>query len=290
MLLTLAACAGPRAATEEASPPVEAETTLANENLNSTLWVQTSAEYAALAAQSYRLAGIMLGRALQDSAWTASTEQAAAGNYAALPPAVVLDVDETVLDNTAYQARLVLDDAAYDRESWQRWVREERAIAVPGALAFTREAAAAGVQVLYLTNRRAEVEAATRRNLQKLGFPLAAGQDVIYTRGEQPGWDGDKEMRRRAIAEQHRVLLLVGDNFGDFVAGVETSVEERARLAQAYEAFWGTRWIVLPNPQYGSWDGALYDFEYQLSREEQLRRKRRRLRPMREAAETTRLQ
>src|SRR5690606_15658902 len=136
-----------------------------NENLHSTLWTQTSVEYRASTLQAYRLAMLMLDRALADSSWTAALEQEASGSYASLPPAVVLDVDGTVLDNSAYQARLVLEDAAYASDSWNAWVQEARAVPVPGAVAFTRYAHDKGVTVIYLTNRRGDTEEATRRNL-----------------------------------------------------------------------------------------------------------------------------
>ena len=91
---------------------------LRNPLLNSTLWTQTAAEYEGTARQAYVLAEVMMKRALVDSTWTASIEQAedGSGSYREKPPAVVLDVDETVLDNSPYQARLILDDEAYGSE------------------------------------------------------------------------------------------------------------------------------------------------------------------------------
>ena len=237
--------------------------TLRNPLLNSTLWTQTAVEYEGTTRQAYRMAEIMMQRARADSLWTASLEQATRGSdtYSDKPPAVVLDVDETVLDNSPYQARLVRDDAAYSAESWANWVREEQAAPVPGARAFTQAATAQGVQVIYLTNRDASLEAATRTNLRNLGFPVDDAPDAVLTQGEQEGWT-PKAARRRWVAERYRILLLVGDNFGDFVAAADTSVSARRVKARSFRKYWGTRWIVLPNPQYGSWEAALYDFEY----------------------------
>lgn len=250
-----------------------------NENLHAVLWVQTALEYEASALQAYRAAARLLDSALVDPGWTAAPEQAAAGAYEALPPAVVLDVDETVLDNSAYQARLIEDEAEYGRASWTAWVEEAAATPVPGALDFTRYAAARGVRVVYLTNRRAGEEAATRRNLARLGFPLAEADDVVITRGERPAWEAsDKGPRRAAVAARYRILLLVGDNLGDFLSDVDTTLAARAALAQPYQAYWGRQWIMLPNPQYGSWEGALFDQDYGLPRSEKLRRKYERLR------------
>jgi acid phosphatase len=251
---------------------------LRHPTLDATLWAQTAAEYDGVTRGAYRLAGAMMERALADSAWTAALPQAEQppARYRDKPPAVVLDVDETVLDNSAYQARLVRRNETYDAESWNAWCREARAEAVPGALAFTKEAAARGVQVIYLTNRDSVVEAATRDNLRRLGFPVVDAPDAVLTQGERPGWT-PKRARRAWVAERYRVLLLVGDNLGDFAPSPDTSLAVRQRRANQYEAFWGTRWIALPNPQYGSWRGALFDYDYGLSREARLRRMRGRL-------------
>jgi acid phosphatase len=251
--------------------------------LNSTLWTQTAVEYGGVARQSYALAEIMLERALADSSWTAAIEQAEMGSaaYHDLPPAVVLDVDETVLDNSAYQARLIRQNETYDSASWNAWVRERKATPVPGAVAFTQAAERMGVEVIYLTNRDHSVEDATRDNLRLFDFPLNPNKDLLLTENERPGWDGSKTPRRQFLADQYRILLLVGDNFGDFAPGAESSVGERQRLSQTYERFWGSRWIALPNAQYGSWESALYEFNYGLPYLEQLERKFRHLDPAR---------
>lgn len=238
---------------------------LRNPLLNSTLWAQTSVEYAGAARQAYRLAEVMMDRALADSTWTASLEQAENGSeaYRDKPPAVVLDLDETVLDNSPYQARLILDDEAYGSESWKSWVREEKAGSIPGALEFTQAAVQHGVQVIYLTNRDADVEAPTRDNLEALGFPVKDAPDAVLTQAEKAGWES-KTARREWVAEKYRLLLLIGDNFGDFAPEVDTSLAARRQTSRSFQEYWGSRWIVLPNAQYGSWEGALYDFNYGL--------------------------
>jgi len=257
---------------------------LRNPNLNATLWQQTAVEYDGLTRGMYELAGVMLDRALDDSTWTASLEQSEEGvaSYRAKPPAVVLDVDETVLDNSPYQARLVLENEAYTSETWQAWCREASASAIPGALAFTKAAAARGVQVIYLTNRDAAVEEPTRANLQALGFPMDVDEDVLLTQGEIPEWRAsDKTPRREAVAEAYRIVLLIGDNFGDFAGDVDVSIAKREQRAATFSRYWGTRWIVLPNPQYGSWEGATYGFDYGASALQKLRDKHNALQPQR---------
>lgn len=287
----LAACSTTRPAAEDASmsraDSLEAIARYSDPTLYSTLWAQTAVEHEGVARQTYALAEIMLERALADSAWTAAIEQAERGSaaYRDLPPAVVLDVDETVLDNASYQARLIQQNATYDSESWNAWVRERKARPVPGAVDFTRAAERMGVEVIYLTNRDHAVEEATRDNLRAFDFPLNPDVDVLLTENERPEWDGSKTPRRRYLAERYRILLLVGDNFADFAPGAESSVGERQRLSRTYQRFWGTRWIVLPNAQYGSWDGALFGFDYELPYLEQLERKFRHLDPAQDAPE-----
>lgn len=224
-----------------------------HENLNAVLWMQTAAEYKASAIQAYRLAQLQLDAALADPSWTAAVEQTEVSG----PPAVVLDLDETVLDNSAFEARLAADGAPYTEDAWNRWAEERKAGAVPGALEFLRYAVSRGVTPFYVTNRDHRVEGATRDVLARLGVPVSADRDVVLARHEN-GWDAsDKSSRRQAIAATHRILLLVGDNFEDFVSGTRTSVADRDRLLQQYDAFWGRKWIVLPNPTYGSWETAI---------------------------------
>ena len=130
--------------------------------------------------------------------------------------------------------------------------------------------------VFYVTNRDARLEEATRANLEKLGFPVADEPDVLLMRGERPPWGSDKTSRRAHIARSFRVLLLVGDDLNDFVAAEPASVAERRALVERHREKWGTRWIVLPNPMYGSWERALVGGA-EVSESEALRMKRRRL-------------
>jgi len=287
LALCTAACSSTRPATDAPmtrADSLEIVAAFSDPNLNSTLWAQTAVEYEGVARQAYALADIMLQRALADSSWTAAIEQAEMGSaaYRGLPPAVVLDVDETVLDNAAYQARLVRQNATYSTESWNAWVRERKATPVPGAVPFTQAAERMGVEVIYLTNRDHAVEEATRDNLRLFDFPLNPDEDLLLTENERPEWDGSKTPRRRYLVERYRILLLVGDNFNDFAPGAERSVGERQRLSQTYARFWGSRWIVLPNAQYGSWEAALYEYNYGLPYLETLERKFRHLDPAHE--------
>lgn len=232
------------------APPSEHPT------LYGTLWIQTAAEYRASAWQAYAAARSSLARALEDTTWTAALEQEGT-RYGGLPPAIILDVDETVLDNSPNQARMIRSGGKFEPESWTQWVEEARAPPVPGAPEFLGLADSLGVTVFYVTNRDAPQEEATRRNLAAAGMPLDPEVDTVLLRGEREEWASDKSSRRRAVAERYRVVLLVGDDFNDFVPA-NLPRADRDRLVERYRELWGERWIVLPNPTYGSWERALY--------------------------------
>jgi acid phosphatase len=263
LVLLAALAAGCAARTAPSAPatrvPPGSETPAAPasaaEGLDAVLWTQTSVEYRATALQAYALARLQLDRALADRGWTAATEQVGRP-FEELPPAVILDADETVVDNSAFQARLIEDGDAYNEANWSAWVNQRKATAVPGAVAFTQYARERGVTVFYVTNRNAPLETATRENMAALGFPLDEARDTVLTRLERPEWVSDKTTRREHVARDFRILLLVGDDLGDFLPNRGTVAERDARVAP-YAAWWGTKWIALPNPMYGSWMSAL---------------------------------
>ena len=132
-----------------------------NDLLNATLWTQTSLEFKALAAAGYGLATVMLDRALADKSWTAALEQT--GDYMAKPPAVILDVDETVLDNTAYEAWLIKEKTHFSSKTWRMFVKDAVSREIPGSLAFTKYAKEKGVAVFYVTNRKGAEEEDSKR-------------------------------------------------------------------------------------------------------------------------------
>lgn len=244
-------------------------------NLNGVLWVQTGAGYRAAALQAYALAGQAMRRALEDDSATAALEQRP-GETLGLRPAVILDVDETVLDNSPYEARRIRAGGTYTPETWAAWVREAAAGPVPGALAFTRAADSLGVEVFYVTNRDHELEEPTRRNLLRLGFPLDTATDHLLTEGERDAWGSDKSSRREWVAREHRILVLVGDDLNDFVDARGSAAAYR-RALEAHRDRFGESWFMLPNPSYGSWEQAATDFTAGLTPGERLRRKLRSL-------------
>jgi len=243
-----------------------------------TLWVQTAAEYEGLTEQAFGMAGDRLAAALADPTWTAAVEQVGTA-YADLPPAIIADVDETILDNSPLEARLAVEGIPYSEAVWKEWVELRAAKALPGAKAFLERAHQQGVTIFYVTNRSAEQEVATRDNLKSEGLPLDESEDRVLTKGEND-WGSDKITRRQAVAKTHRILLLLGDDLNDFVSGARAQEPEtRIELARQHADKWGRQWILLPNPIYGSWEASLYGRDYGLPFEEKLRLKRGYLRP-----------
>ncbi|HEX5759752.1 MAG TPA: HAD family acid phosphatase [Thermoanaerobaculia bacterium] len=238
--------------------------------------MQTAAEYRVLAETTYRAAGEALRDALANPAWTAAAEQTA--DFSHLPPAVILDLDETVLDNGRFQGEQTLRREPYSPARWTEWVKLEKAALVPGAKEFLADVRDRGIAVFFVTNRTLEQEPATLQNLAALGVRSTA-EEILANR--ENGWSSDKTARRRHVAQGHRILLLIGDDLGDFVPA-KLAPEQRVEAARRHSDWWGRRWFLLPNPMYGSWDRALYDHDTTLSDEEVLRRKRMRVKGFRD--------
>lgn len=242
-----------------------------NDLLNAELWMQSSVEYRANCLAVYALARLRLDEALADKSWTAYDQS---GDYANLPPAVILDLDETALDNSPYEARLVVNHAGFSPKTWDDWVKSAQAKAVPGAVEFARYAAAKGVKVFYVTNRDADQKAATERNMAALGFPTGGNVDTLLTKNERPEWAGNAKGPRFAyVAGQYRVLLLFGDQFGDFTDKYNGSVAQRDQTFEALKAHFGHDWMVLANPAYGSFESAPYGHNFRLSGDEKRTKK-----------------
>jgi 5'-nucleotidase (lipoprotein e(P4) family) len=228
------------------------------ENLNAVLWVQTSVEYKASSIQTYRLAESALLRGLKDPHWTAALEQN--GDFENLPPAVILDLDETVLDNSALEARMTATGEPFSDAVWVKWVEERSAGLVPGAITFLQFAHANGVAPLYITNRvcdPSKKDDPTVQLLRNLHLPLDPAGDRLYC--SKDAKETDKTERRVKCATRYRILLLFGDQLGDFLQIPQNSanVEGREKLFEAHMSLWGERWFQLSNPMYGSWEGAV---------------------------------
>lgn len=200
-------------------------------------WVRTAAEYRALTLQAYRLA------------WDAVREHAAGrepGTWA-----VILDADETVLDNSDFERRIAETGQAFEEWMWDEWVMEEAAGLVPGAGEFIARVEGAGGRVAIVTNRHEGLCPATRQNLAELGVRPAALLCETETSEKEPRFRMVRDGTAADTLPPLDVVAWVGDNIGDF-PDLDQSI--RTGPAAPYAPF-GDRYFVLPNPMYGSWMG-----------------------------------
>ncbi|NVN94726.1 MAG: 5'-nucleotidase, lipoprotein e(P4) family [Bacteroidetes bacterium] len=204
------------------------------------LYQQRAAECKALYYQAFNLAQMMLDKDLANKKLKGKR-------------AVVVDIDETVLDNSPFEAKMITQNAKYP-DDWYVWTSLAKAKALPGAAEFLNYAANKGVAVFYVTNRTEKEMAITLKNLKEQNFPMADTLHLIPKKNES-----SKENRRLKIMEKYRIVLLAGDNLTDFSAVFDkTSLETRDAKTTELRSEFGKRFIVLPNAMYGDWEGAMY--------------------------------
>lgn len=273
-------------ATAAATKPTDpkADASAADDNLNAVLWVQDSIEYRAVCQTIYRAAADHLDAALKQKDWDALTIDERGNKTTGLPPAVVMDVDETVLDNSPYQARLVTGGKEYDEVTWDQWVAEKKAKPVPGVVEFAKAAQSRGVTIIYLSNRAVHLKDATIANLKAVGMPVKddsvfLGLGTVVDGCEQSG--SEKNCRRKLAGQQYRVLMQFGDQIGDFVEVLSNTREGRAQLLEQHGAWFGERWWMLPNPTYGSWEPVSFNNDWSQPREARRQAKRQAIQTMR---------
>ncbi|GAB3372667.1 5'-nucleotidase, lipoprotein e(P4) family [Lysobacter rhizosphaerae] len=237
----------------------------ADDSLNATVWFQTSVERDLVYTAIYRAAGQRLDAALRDKHWDALPKDERNNDYTKLQPAIIVDVDETVLDNSPSTVRQIRDHHGFNEADWGQWVSERKAKPLPGAVEFLSSAAKKGVTVFYISNRDASLAEATLANLRQAGFPVKddsqfLGLGTVVDDCEQNG--SEKTCRRQLVARRYRVLMQFGDQVGDFVQILANTRDGRREAIAPYLAWIGERWWPLPNPLYGSWEPALFDNEW----------------------------
>ncbi|HEU5365084.1 MAG TPA: 5'-nucleotidase, lipoprotein e(P4) family [Hanamia sp.] len=212
-----------------------------------TAYQQRSAEYKALCYQAFNIAHTRIEEFNRQRS--------------PKPKAIMTDIDETILNNSPYQAHQLLAGKDYDPVSWKEWTSKGEADTLPGALNFLKYAAATGIEIFYVTNRDEEEREGTLKNLKKFNFPNADDEHLLLK-----GNTSSKEARKNSIAETHTIVLLMGDNMNDFSFLFEKkSSDERKKVADSFAADFGNRLIVLPNPVYGDWESSLYHYNYGLT-------------------------
>jgi len=219
-----------------------------------TLWYQKSAEMRALYYQCFRNAETALREnlTLQVGRMPAADSPATKDTATAedkKPAAVVLDIDETMLDNSPFQGWQVLEKKSFNNEDWYRWVELARAMPLPGAVQFTRFADSLGVEVFYVSNRTVQEMGPTIENMAEYGFVNPDSTHLLLKQTTS-----SKVERRAQIEKNFDIILLVGDNLADLSETYEKRGPDYGfEAVDADRRLFGTKYIVLPNPMYGNW-------------------------------------
>ena len=212
------------------------------------LYQQRAAEYKALCFQAYNLAKLRLDAALKQRHKK--------------PLAIVTDIDETVLDNSPYDAARAINNLEFDLNQWKHWTAKGIADTVPGAPSFLKYAASRGVKVFYITNRDEDEREGTLKNLKLYNLPNTDNAH-LFLRDKI----SSKEARRQLVLKKHKIVLLFGDNLPDFDALYDNKPAEESRNAstEKLKKQFGNKYIVIPNMAYGDFEGAFFKFNSKLT-------------------------
>jgi len=227
-------------------------------------WVDSSAEYDALTLQVYQNAGRVLDTLIADKSATALPGQTGSAER---PPAIILDVDETTVSNVDFQIHI---DGSFSHEAFDYWQLNNPSRRIVGAPEFIQAARDKGVTVFFITNRPCHErdfapgpcpqEAITLQDLAEAGIETDAEHLMLV--GEHTEWNREKRLRQELVGRDYRVIMLFGDDLGDFLPCIRSkpiapcpaaTAEFRKRMTLQYIDYWGIRWHILPNPMHGSW-------------------------------------
>lgn len=231
---------------------------LLEQNVSATLWLM-SAENRANSYQVFNFARMLFDKALEE-------------NQGEKKLAVIVDIDDTIIDSTSYTCQLMAGKE-WTNQAWEEWVASDSPVAIPGSVEFLNYVVDNGGEVFYITNRWPAIREATLESLKRLGFPID-DENRLFIR--EDGTPSSKESRRNIVEKDYEVVLLMGDNLEDFSDAFSPSlgVEGRAKAVDEFKDVWGTKFLVLPNPMYGDWEKAIVNNEKGLSTEETIERRR----------------
>ena len=216
-----------------------------------TNWYQQSAEMRAIYYQSFNLAKVLVvvnkNEQLTDK-----------------KPAVVLDIDETLLNNSPFQGKAIETGIGYNSETWKAWTDEAKAEPLPGAIEFLNYAKEQGVEVFYISNRKVNELGSTMENMKEKGFPNV-DSSFIFLKKET----SDKTERRAKVSENYEIILFVGDNLTDYSEIYAKRGEDMGfDVVDENKNDFGKKFIILPNPMYGEWESAIYKNSYKWTTEQ----------------------
>ncbi|QGM80231.1 5'-nucleotidase, lipoprotein e(P4) family [Otariodibacter oris] len=208
-------------------------------------WVQESGEYQALAHQAFNTAKFAFDHA-----------KVAKGKK----KAVVVDLDETMIDNSPNAGWLIKNNKGFDSADWTRWVNARETLAIPGAVEFNNYVNSHKGTVFYVSNRKDSNEKeGTIDNLKQLGFQ-GVSEQTLYLKKDK----SNKSPRFAEIEKQgYQIVLYIGDNLNDFGdATYHKTNAERRSFVDSNSKLFGNKFIILPNPNYGDWESAIFDYDY----------------------------
>ncbi|MEJ8547419.1 5'-nucleotidase, lipoprotein e(P4) family [Brevibacillus borstelensis] len=236
---------------QSAGASVVSKNPLVEQKVAGTLWLK-SAEGRALSYQTFNLAKMMFDKALAE-------------NETKEKLAVIVDIDDTIIDTSGYTVDIILGAEA-SGEAWRKWVQSNVATPLPGAVEFLNYVVEKGGDVYYVTNRLPDIKEATVKSLAHLGFPQAEYSHLFI---REQGMASSKESRRQEVAKDHKIVLLMGDNLEDFSdLFAPVSVKAREEAVHKAKDLFGTKFIVLPNPMYGDWEKAIIESKKDLTAEQ----------------------
>ena len=227
------------------------------------LWVKHAAEYRAVSMQVYKQAELDLPGMLEDRSWSALPGQT---NASDLPPAIIFDVDDTVVSGIDFQFTF---EPPFTNAKHEAWNSTHEAVPIPGFARFAGAARAAGIVLFFVTNRPCEAkgdescpqERTAIADVREAG--IETDSEHMLLAFERDEWTKEKVSRREHVAKTHRVIMLFGDDLGDFIPCTRArpagrcaegaTIASREALLAEYGDFFGAGWYILPNPMYGSW-------------------------------------
>ncbi|MDA3910753.1 MAG: 5'-nucleotidase, lipoprotein e(P4) family [Bacteroidales bacterium] len=225
----------------ETTQPDEAAEIANNQHLlMATAWYQQSAEMAACYYQAFYQAETALKNNLEN-------------DESDKPNAIVLDIDETLLDNSPFQAKMIETGKPYSSDFWKTWTDLGEADALPGAIEFLEKTKSMDVEIFYISNRKTNELDSSIENMETLGFPEIRREHFLFKEETS-----NKDARRAIVQADYDVLLYVGDNLNDYSNFLGDRQEDfgKSSLAENKEIL-GRDFIILPNPMYGNWEQAL---------------------------------
>jgi 5'-nucleotidase (lipoprotein e(P4) family) len=211
----------------------------------SVLWYQKSAEMKALYYQGFNMAKLALDNKLKNSSATDKN-------------AVVLDIDETVLDNSPYEAMMIEKGFPYSTKTWKEWTKLGSAKPTPGSVDFLNYAKSKGVEIFYVSNRETDEREATIKNMKKENIPFADTTHLLLKSGSS-----NKTERYNNIGKKYKIILTIGDNLRDYneIFG-NRRYNYGIDMADSLKTKFGEDFIILPNPMYGDWEKAIYSGKF----------------------------